>query len=106
MGLFKHSDAMIHDCGSFMLEYHYTKNPVLYLMQNSQAEIPINEQTIEAKKAHYQGWNKKDVEKFIINVVNENDPMREIRRSFYEKYLLPPNDQTACDNIINLILGD
>lgn len=106
MGLFKHSDAMIHDCGSFMLEYHYTQNPVLYLMQNSQDEIPINEQSIEAKKAHYQGWNKEDIEKFIINVVNENDPMREIRRSFYEKYLLPPNDQTACNNIINLILGN
>lgn len=106
MGLFKHSDAMIHDCGSFMLEYHYTQNPVLYLMQNSQDEIPINEQTIEAKKAHYQGWSKEDIEKFIINVINEIDLMRDVRKSFYDKYLLPPNSQTACNNILNLILGN
>ena len=32
--------------------------------------------------------------------------MKEVRTSFYEKYLLPPNNQTACDNIMNLILGD
>lgn len=106
MGLFKHSDAMIHDCGSFMLEYHYTQNPVLYLMQNSQDEIPINEQTIEAKKAHYQAWNKEDIETFIVDVINGVDPMKRTRRAFYDKYLLPPNGLSACDNIINHILGN
>lgn len=30
--LFMTSDAMIHDCGSFTIEYHHTLKPVMYLV--------------------------------------------------------------------------
>lgn len=34
--LFMSSDAMIHDCGSFTIEYHYTLKPVLYLVNGKE----------------------------------------------------------------------
>ena len=33
-GLFKYSDAMIHDCSSFLIEYLYVNKPVLYMNKN------------------------------------------------------------------------
>ena len=34
--LFMTSDAMIHDCGSFTIEYHYTLKPVMYLVKGEE----------------------------------------------------------------------
>jgi len=106
MDLFKHSDAMIHDCGSFMIEYLYTQNPVLYLYLDKHHNDIINKQSIEALEAHYEGWNKDDIELFIQNVIEGKDDMVEKRKLYYNKYLLPPNNKTACENIINAILGN
>lgn len=106
MDLFKHSDAMIHDCGSFMIEYLYTQNPVLYLYLDKHHNDFLNKQSIEALEAHYEGWNKDDIELFIQNVIEGKDDMVEKRKLYYNKYLLPPNNKTACENIINAILGN
>lgn len=104
-GLFMHSDAMIHDCVSFQVEYLYTKNPVMFLDKNS---YNSDEQTEFGKRAHsmhYIGRSKKDIEDFIQNVIKGNDPMEEERELFYNEYLLPPNNKTASENIIDTILG-
>ena len=104
MGLFKYSDAMIHDCGSFKLEYLYTGNPVMYLIKEDQEFDFPNWQTQEALKLHYHGHNKEEIEAFIINVMNGVDPLKEQRDKFVVDYLLPPNGKTACENIIESIL--
>lgn len=104
-GLFMHSDAMIHDCVSFQVEYLYTKNPVMFLDKNS---YNPNEQTEFGEKAHsmhYIGRSKQDIENFILNVISGYDPMKEERERFYNEYLLPPNNKTASENIIDTILG-
>ena len=106
MGLFKHSDAMIHDCGSFKLEYLYTGNPVMYLIKEEQEFDFPNWQTRESLKLHYHGKTQIDIESFIVNVINENDPLRGEREAFVENYLTPPHGKTACDNIIDSILGE
>lgn len=105
MGLFKHSDAMIHDCGSFMIEYLYTQNPVQYLVLDEHHNDNVNQQTEDAYYAHYLGMTKDDIEKFILNVIRGEDSMKCVRESYYNKYLLPPNNNMACDNIIDAILG-
>ena len=106
MGLFKYSDAMIHDSGSFKIEYLYSNNPVMFLFKEEPPFDYTNWQTQEALKLHYRGQNENDIENFIINVINEVDPLREQRLSFLNKFLTPPNGKTACENIINAILGE
>lgn len=106
LGLFKHSDAMIHDCGSFKIEYLYTDNPVMYLIKEDQEFDYPNWQTREALKLHYHAQSKEDIELFIQNVIAGIDPLKEDRKSFVHSYLTPPHGKSACENIINAILGE
>jgi len=103
--LFKYSDALIHDCASFTIEYHYTLNPVLYLVKNKQHADCLNSFATKAFDLHYKAYSIDDIEKFIQNVIEGKDPMRKDREQFYNECLLPPNGKTACQNIINAILG-
>lgn len=106
-GLFFHSDAMLHDCGSFTIEYLYTGKPVMYLVKESD-EIHTHNLTKFATQAynlHYKGRCKEDIEKFILDVINENDPLQLERERFYHSQLVTPNGKTACENILNAILG-
>lgn len=104
--LFKYSDAMIHDCSSFTIEYHYTKNPVMYLLRQQGRESTYNEFGQKAFDLHYKGYTREDIEQFIQNVINGVDPMKEEREKFYNEHLIPPHGKTACENIINAILGE
>lgn len=104
LGLFKYSDALIHDCGSFTIEYHYTLNPVMYIVKD---DHHTDNQTSFAKKAfdlHYKAYSKQDIEQFIQNVLAGRDERRAERMRFYQEELLPPYGKSACENIINTIL--
>lgn len=103
--LFKYSDAMIHDCGSFTIEYLYTHNPVLYLTKNEHHTDNLNDFAKKAFDLHYKASDKSGIEQFIQNVIAEKDPKKEVRNQFFKECLLPPNGKTACQNIINAILG-
>lgn len=103
--LFKYSDAMIHDCGSFTVEYHYTKKPVMYLVNEKFHEDNLNEFGRRAFELHYLGRNAKEIETFITNIIEGKDDLKNARERFYQEYLLPPNGNNASDNIINAILS-
>ena len=103
--LFKTSDAMIHDCASFTIEYLYTKKPVMYLIKDHHHGDGLNEFGRMAFDLHYKGESETDIEKYIIDIIEERDPMKEKRVSFYHDFLLPPNNNNAFDNIMNRILG-
>lgn len=106
MNLFMFSDAMIHDCGSFQIEYHYTHKPVMYLTHNEEDHRNgLFHFAQQAFDLHYKGHNKEEIEQFIQNVIKDEDPMKEQRMEFYKKYLLPPNGLSATQNIIDAILG-
>lgn len=107
LSLFMNSDAMIHDCSSFQIEYHYTLNPVLYLCRNVDVhEKDLNTFAKKAFECHYIGNNAQDIETFIQNVIKENDPMKNTRKCFYQENLLIPSGKSASDNIINSILNE
>lgn len=104
--LFMTSDAMIHDCASFTIEYQYCKKPAMFVDAGSVAE---KEQLIEtsrrARDLHYKGKNVSDVKGFIDRVVlGGDDPKKEERRSFFEQYLLPPNNKTVAQNVYDEIV--
>ena len=106
VSLFKHSDAMIHDCGSFTLEYLYTGNPVMYLVRDEHHKDNMTSIATHAFDLHYKGLSREDIETFIQNVIKGIDPLAEERRSFLGKDLQIPYGKSACDNIIAEILGD
>lgn len=105
LALFKHSDALIHDCGSFTVEYLYMDRPVMYLVRDESHTANMIPYAREAFDLHYKGRGKDDIERFIQNVIAGNDPLKESRAAFKERYLLPPGGRTACQNIIYSILG-
>ncbi len=106
VGLFMYSDAMIHDCGTFMVEYHYSRKPVLYLLNGEDHYKDMNEFGKKAFDLHYKGSSQEDIEIFINNVIEGKDEMKEARERFYNDYLLPPDGNSASDNIIKAILGE
>lgn len=104
--LFMTSDAMIHDCGSFSVEYHYSENPVMYVTSDFERQLEDkNELGKLAMKQHYVGQNKEDIIAFIENIVLAgNDSMKETRIQFKEDYLLPPNGKSVADNMLDVFL--
>ncbi|WP_157822431.1 CDP-glycerol glycerophosphotransferase family protein [Psychromonas sp. Urea-02u-13] len=67
--LFKTSDAMIHDCSSFIIEYLYVKKPCLYL--NSNIRNGLNEYGKIGYDAITKAKNNEDIIEFVKSVVDE-----------------------------------
>lgn len=105
VNLFMTSDAMIHDCGSFSVEYHYSENPVMYVARNFEEQVEDkNDFGQIAMNLHYVGKGEKDIIDFIENVVlSGNDPMKPQRQQFKQDYLLPPNGKAVAENIIEIL---
>ena len=101
--LFKSSDALIHDCGSFIVEYLYVQKPVMHL-NTGQIKEELNVEAMEAYQAHYLMNKTEDIEKFITEVVLKGkDTKREDREAVYKKLLMPPHNNLVADNILNEI---
>lgn len=104
--LFMTSDAMIHDSASFSVEYHYSRNPVMYIATNFEEQL--SEKGEFGKLAllqHYVGGGQEDIINFIESVVIKGeDTMKESRKSFYNNYLLPPNGKSVAENTYDIFL--
>ncbi len=107
--IFRTSDAMIMDSGSFLGEYLYTGKPLLFLTRPEQCFMDIGKKVLDS---YYKtsGENYAEIEKFIQDVViNGNDSMIEQRNKvFREEYdYLNANGMMAseyiCNEIFNLI---
>lgn len=105
LALFKYSDALIHDCSSFTIEYMYMDNPIMYLVRDDNHDQNMIPYAKEAYNLHYKGNCPNDIEAFIEGVIKGFDPLKESRKSYKVQYLFPPNGKKACENIIDSILG-
>lgn len=106
--IFKHSDAMIHDCSSFIIEYMYADKPVLFLEKepHTAEQMILSPFGYDAYLAHQHAYSKMDIENFILQIIEGGvDPKKEDRERYFNKYLSIPNGKTASENIINEILG-
>ena len=106
--LFMTSDAMIHDSGSFAVEYHYSGNPVMYVAQNFEEQLKEkNDFGKLAMNLHYVGRGKQDIVDFIENVVLAGeDPLKPQRQQFLEDYLIPPHGKTVVENTMDVLLRE
>lgn len=98
--LFLTSDAIIHDCGSFIAEYMFTGKPGMHLKKGSYRS-KYNKIAKKCLENYYTGDKAEDIEKFIKNVVIEgNDIKKEKREKFIKECLLPPHNRLASENIL------
>lgn len=104
INLFLKSDAMIHDSGSFLIEYLYCKKPVMRTMNDVDPKTMYNDFALDALEVYYKSYNENDIELFIQNIIHGIDPMKEARDRFYQERLLPPNGKLPSVNIIHDIL--
>lgn len=104
--LFKDSDAMIHDCGSFSVEYHFTGKPALFTTHDIDKVLKDkNEVGRNGLLAHYIGRNEEDVKTFLDQVVLGGiDPKKEERAQFRKKYLIPPDGKSVAEAIYRDLL--
>lgn len=106
VGLFKYSDAIIHDSASFIVEYLYMDNPSMYLVAATNNISSMYSFIQEGFQCYEHGSSVDDIEQFINNAIEGKDNKKEIRGQYIEKNLLPPGGKTACENIIKSILGN
>ena len=101
INLFQGSDAMVHDSGSFVIDYMYFQKPVMYISQNiERAKSHVNKPGREAYNAHYIGSTVDDVERFVEDVVLQgHDTMCEIRKIYYHQYLAQPCGKSTAQNM-------
>lgn len=106
--LFLGSDAIIHDCMSFTIEYLYTLKPALFLdRKNSKKNIgklKYNKTGLESYRMHYHAYTSNDIYNFIDKVVlGGNDSLYLDRKDFFNKNLLPPNGKSVANNVMDVL---
>lgn len=101
--LFMSSDAMIHDSGSFVIEYLYTHKPVMFVSRDINHFLTGQiELSREAFAQLYIGKNEREILDFVDNVVlGGDDPMSSQRMAFYERHLMPPGGQSVAQNTLD-----
>lgn len=89
--LFAYSDAIIHDCSSFVAEYLYTAKPAFYITDSEIPGVAVgNKFGRECFALHYHGHTPAQIEQFLTNTVLQgNDPLCQQRLAFRNKYLQP-----------------
>lgn len=103
--LFLSSDAMIHDSGSFVVEYLYVNKPVMRTINDFPLEEQFNDFALSCLDNYYKGYNEQDIEQFIQNVINGVDTMKEQRTKFVNEVLMPKGSpsQNIIDDILDSI---
>ena len=83
--LFIESDALIHDCQSFIAEYVFTKKPMLYLVKNESLDM-MNDFGMSCLDCNYLAYNDIDIKCFINNLVQSEDVKAQDRVEFINQY--------------------
>lgn len=100
--LFKTSDAMIHDSGSFIMEYMYVNKPVLFCLREDKHQNKYSNLANACFKNYYFSETKDDIEQFVRNILDDVDPLKEQRTLFVKEVLMP--NGIPSENILNDIL--
>lgn len=94
--LFQNSDAMIHDSGSFLAEYHYVQKPVFYICNSAITDF-LNPFGILALESCYRGETQDELYGFLTNLVSN---AISVKREFYQ-IVKPYYDEPPSKKIIH-----
>lgn len=100
--LFKGSDAMIHDCNSFIAEYMYTAKPVLFLTRNiGKVRSGLNAIGNKALDASFIGDSPESVREFLDRLLcGAVDTKKELREGFRKEFLSPANAEGFAGGVV------
>ena len=100
---FAASDACIQDCGSYLVEYFYTKKPCCYMLKSpddiEQKFAPLGKKCLENC---YIAYDTNAIEDFIRDVVvSGNDPKKAQREAFADSIMVnyPNASKVALEHI-------
>lgn len=104
--LFKESDALIHDSGSFTAVYHYTRKPSMFVASDIESVYnELNGLGRACLDLHYIGRNPEDIIEFIQNVVmNGQDTKADDRNKYVNEVLIPQKGTSSEQNVFNCIV--
>ena len=98
--IFKSSDALITDCGSFLAEYLPTRKPIMLLVNSN--SIGYNEVGCKLVESYYKAYSNREIREFLDEVVlHENDYMKQQRLN--NLHLVKPNANGAGKFIVETI---
>ncbi len=101
--LFKNSKCLITDCGSFLVEYLPTKQPVIHL-RNPKATDYIPASKV-AMQSYYDVWNIRNLEKCLNDIlINGIDTKKQERMDAIRK--LNIESYSCAEKIINTIKNE
>lgn len=83
--LFKHSDALIHDSGSFLAEYHYVNKPAFYIC-NKLTKKSLNSFGLLALDNSYTGETQNEVYNFIQDLISNKLTAKKKFQYIIQKY--------------------
>ena len=88
--VFAKSDGIIQDCGSYLVEYFYTKKPCCYMLKSpSDIENKFSELGKQCLGNCYIAYNQEDILDFLNNVIVKGiDPQKQEREQFAEKQVM------------------
>ena len=101
--LFLQSDAMIHDCSSFLGEYLFVNKPVMFLLRDPEIPQCLNSFGVEALEATVTGADKADIEQFLSDVTTDLDRGAQARSAFLMKHIKSIDRNRPSDAIIEHI---
>ena len=85
--IFVNSDAMIHDCSSFVVEYLFTTKPCCFMAKKNYKKI-FSSLGKSCLKNYYLAFNTQQIIEFIQNVViDEKDKLKQKRELYATKCL-------------------
>lgn len=86
--LFLGSDAMIHDSGTFLVEYLMHKKPVLYLVSKD-TQNTLSPLAIRALAACAQASRQDQIEHFVADLIAGTARVKDEHLSFYQQEFIP-----------------
>lgn len=99
--LFLQSNAIIHDCSSFIVEYAFTQKPCLYLVSGNHINDYLNEFGKGVIGVYKQAKTVKEIEQFIQGLLTNPQSVQGKNTVFFNQYVEKYyNDQLPSERII------
>jgi hypothetical protein len=85
--LFLSSDAIIHDCSSFIVEYAFTGKPCLYLVNYNNLKGLLNEFGEGVMQVYKQARSVKEINNFVDSVINNMAIVNKNKLVYFDNYV-------------------
>ena len=98
---FVQSDGIIQDCGSYLVEYLYTKKPACYMLKTPEdIDAKFAELGKRCLEQYYIAYNEQDIIDYIDNVIIGGDDPKKLSRKKFAEEVVMLNYPHASEKIV------